>query len=117
MLFPAKTGSPSSVCETLGKADIWFIRSFWDMESPRPISPNFKFVGGLHCKPANQLPEAQVPPPAALMTEGKSNTNTHVEMMLPHLPGLGGVHADFRRCRRGRGLLWVHGGQPNDGAG
>lgn len=49
--------------------------------------------------------------------EGKSNTNTDVETMMPHLPGLGGVHADFRRCRRGRGLLWVPGGQPNDGAG
>ncbi|XP_069369818.1 UDP-glucuronosyltransferase 2A2-like [Paralichthys olivaceus] len=49
-------GSPSSYCGTLGKADMWFIRTFWDMEMPRPIPPNFKYVGGLHCKPANQLP-------------------------------------------------------------
>ncbi|XP_071328280.1 UDP-glucuronosyltransferase 2A2-like isoform X2 [Trachinotus anak] len=50
-------GSPSSACETLGKADIWLIRTFWDIETPRPLPPNFKYVGGLHCKPANQLPE------------------------------------------------------------
>ncbi|XP_035523314.1 UDP-glucuronosyltransferase 2A1-like [Morone saxatilis] len=50
-------GSPSSVCRTLGNADIWLIRTFWDLETPRPIPPNFKHVGGLHCKPANQLPE------------------------------------------------------------
>ncbi|XP_030581589.1 UDP-glucuronosyltransferase 2A1-like [Archocentrus centrarchus] len=50
-------GSASSVCETLGKADVWLIRTFWDIETPRPIPPNFKHVGGLHCKPANQLPE------------------------------------------------------------
>lgn len=50
-------GSPSSVCETLGKADVWLIRTFWDLETPRPVPPNFKHVGGLHCKPANQLPE------------------------------------------------------------
>lgn len=51
------TGSPSSVCETLGNADIWLIRTFWDIETPRPTPPNFRYVGGLHCKPANQLPD------------------------------------------------------------
>ncbi|XP_039882699.1 UDP-glucuronosyltransferase 2A1-like [Simochromis diagramma] len=50
-------GTPSSVCETMGKADVWLIRTFWDIETPRPTPPNFKYVGGLHCKPANQLPE------------------------------------------------------------
>ncbi|XP_033502068.2 UDP-glucuronosyltransferase 2A1-like isoform X1 [Epinephelus lanceolatus] len=50
-------GSPSSICRTLGNADIWLIRTFWDLETPRPTPPNFKHVGGLHCKPANQLPE------------------------------------------------------------
>ncbi|XP_035040034.2 UDP-glucuronosyltransferase 2A1 [Hippoglossus stenolepis] len=49
-------GSPTSYCGTLGKADLWFIRTFWDIETPKPIPPNFKYVGGLHCKPANQLP-------------------------------------------------------------
>ncbi|XP_067339426.1 UDP-glucuronosyltransferase 2A2-like isoform X2 [Channa argus] len=49
-------GSPSSNCETLGKADIWLIRTFWDLETPRPSPPNFHYVGGLHCKPANSLP-------------------------------------------------------------
>uniref|UniRef100_H2TJ78 UDP glucuronosyltransferase 2 family, polypeptide A4 n=1 Tax=Takifugu rubripes TaxID=31033 RepID=H2TJ78_TAKRU len=50
-------GRPSSACETLGKADIWLMRTFWDMEPPRPLMPNFKHVGGLHCKPAGPLPE------------------------------------------------------------
>ncbi|KAM9333889.1 UDP-glucuronosyltransferase 2A2-like [Symphorus nematophorus] len=50
-------GSPSSACGSLGNADIWLIRTFWDLETPRPTPPNFKHVGGLHCKPASQLPE------------------------------------------------------------
>ncbi|XP_067293674.1 UDP-glucuronosyltransferase 2A1-like isoform X3 [Pseudorasbora parva] len=43
------------MCETMGKADIWLIRTYWDFEYPRPLLPNFKFVGGLHCKPAKPL--------------------------------------------------------------
>ncbi|XP_063333380.2 UDP-glucuronosyltransferase 2A2-like [Pelmatolapia mariae] len=50
-------GTPTSVCETLGKADVWLIRTFWDIDTPRPTPPNFKHVGGLNCRPANQLPE------------------------------------------------------------
>ncbi|XP_008324394.1 UDP-glucuronosyltransferase 2A1-like isoform X1 [Cynoglossus semilaevis] len=50
-------GRPSSVCESLGRADIWLIRTFWDIETPRPILPNFKYVGGLHCKPGKPLPD------------------------------------------------------------
>ncbi|XP_043951725.1 UDP-glucuronosyltransferase 2A2-like isoform X2 [Gambusia affinis] len=50
-------GSPSSFCSSLGRADVWLIRTFWDIETPRPIPPNFFYVGGLHCRPANQLPE------------------------------------------------------------
>uniref|UniRef100_A0A3B5L5K4 UDP-glucuronosyltransferase n=1 Tax=Xiphophorus couchianus TaxID=32473 RepID=A0A3B5L5K4_9TELE len=49
--------SPSSFCSSLGRADVWLIRTFWDIETPRPIPPNFFYVGGLHCRPANQLPE------------------------------------------------------------
>ncbi|KAK7174038.1 hypothetical protein R3I93_003767 [Phoxinus phoxinus] len=48
-------GKPTTMCETMGKADIWLIRTYWDFEYPRPILPNFKFVGGLHCKPAKPL--------------------------------------------------------------
>lgn len=55
-LFLVPSGRPTSVCETVGKADIWLIRTFWDLETPRPAPPNFKYVGGLHCKPANRLP-------------------------------------------------------------
>ncbi|KAL4660466.1 UDP-glucuronosyltransferase 2A1-like isoform X1 [Arapaima gigas] len=49
-------GRPTSYCETVGKADIWLIRTYWDFEYPRPFLPNFKFVGGLHCKAAKPLP-------------------------------------------------------------
>ncbi|XP_019898943.1 UDP-glucuronosyltransferase 2B15 isoform X2 [Esox lucius] len=49
---------PTTFCGTIGKADIWLIRTYWDVEYPRPFLPNFKFVGGLHCKPAKPLPEA-----------------------------------------------------------
>ncbi|RXN03514.1 polymeric immunoglobulin receptor-like protein [Labeo rohita] len=51
------TSKPTTVCETMGKADIWLIRTYWDFEYPRPLLPNFKFVGGLHCKPAKPLPK------------------------------------------------------------
>ncbi|XP_049322037.1 UDP glucuronosyltransferase 2 family, polypeptide A5 isoform X21 [Astyanax mexicanus] len=50
-------GKPTTMCETIGKADIWLIRTYWDFEYPRPLLPNFKFVGGLHCKPAKPLPK------------------------------------------------------------
>ncbi|XP_052591910.1 UDP-glucuronosyltransferase 2A3-like [Peromyscus californicus insignis] len=50
-------GRPTTFCETIGKADIWLIRTYWDFEYPRPYLPNFEFVGGLHCKPAKPLPE------------------------------------------------------------
>ncbi|XP_072561523.1 UDP-glucuronosyltransferase 2A1-like [Paramormyrops kingsleyae] len=50
-------GKPTTLCETIGMADIWLIRTYWDFEYPRPFLPNFKFVGGLHCKPAKPLPK------------------------------------------------------------
>uniref|UniRef100_A0A8C2USC2 UDP-glucuronosyltransferase 2A3-like n=1 Tax=Chinchilla lanigera TaxID=34839 RepID=A0A8C2USC2_CHILA len=49
-------GRPTTLCETMGKAEIWLIRTYWDIEFPRPYLPNFEFVGGLHCKPAKPLP-------------------------------------------------------------
>lgn len=48
---------PTTICETIGRADIWLIRTYWDFEYPRPFLPNFQFVGGLHCKPAKPLPD------------------------------------------------------------
>ncbi|KAK7174037.1 hypothetical protein R3I93_003767 [Phoxinus phoxinus] len=54
-LYTEIRGKPTTMCETMGKADIWLIRTYWDFEYPRPILPNFKFVGGLHCKPAKPL--------------------------------------------------------------
>ncbi|XP_066567100.1 UDP-glucuronosyltransferase 2A1-like isoform X3 [Amia ocellicauda] len=57
-LYTEIAGKPTTFCETMGKADIWLIRTYWDFEYPRPFLPNFQFVGGLHCKPAKPLPEA-----------------------------------------------------------
>ncbi|XP_020499603.1 UDP-glucuronosyltransferase 2A1 [Labrus bergylta] len=50
-------GTPVSACELMGRADIWLIRTYWDFDFPRPSLPNFKFVGGIHCRPAQPLPE------------------------------------------------------------
>ncbi|XP_026999539.2 UDP-glucuronosyltransferase 2C1-like isoform X1 [Tachysurus fulvidraco] len=55
--FTEIMGKPTTLCDTMSKADIWLIRTYWDFEYPRPFLPNFKFVGGLHCKPAKPLPK------------------------------------------------------------
>ncbi|XP_030625691.1 UDP-glucuronosyltransferase 2A2 isoform X2 [Chanos chanos] len=47
----------TTYCEMMGKADLWLIRTYWDFEYPRPLLPNFKYVGGIHCSPAKQLPK------------------------------------------------------------
>ncbi|XP_012864394.1 PREDICTED: UDP-glucuronosyltransferase 2B4-like [Dipodomys ordii] len=56
-LYSEVLGRPTTLFETMGKADIWLIRTYWDIEFPRPLLPNFEFVGGLHCKPARPLPK------------------------------------------------------------
>ncbi|XP_008049633.1 UDP-glucuronosyltransferase 2B17-like isoform X2 [Carlito syrichta] len=48
-------GRPTSLLETMGKAEMWLIRTYWDFTFPHPFLPNFDFVGGLHCKPAKPL--------------------------------------------------------------
>ncbi|KAM5271742.1 UDP-glucuronosyltransferase 2B4-like [Ctenodactylus gundi] len=50
-------GRPTTLYEVVRKAEMWLIRSYWDLEFPRPTLPNFEFVGGLHCKPAKPLPK------------------------------------------------------------
>ncbi|KAL1764864.1 UDP-glucuronosyltransferase 2B31, partial [Sigmodon hispidus] len=43
--------------ELMGKADLWFIQIYWDLEFPHPVLPNFDFVGGFHCRPTKPLPK------------------------------------------------------------
>ncbi|XP_023564491.1 UDP-glucuronosyltransferase 2B31-like isoform X2 [Octodon degus] len=56
-LYSEVLGRPTTLFEMMGKADIWLIRTYWDLEFPRPSLPNFDFIGGLHCKPAKPLPQ------------------------------------------------------------
>ncbi|XP_011782628.1 PREDICTED: UDP-glucuronosyltransferase 2B9-like [Colobus angolensis palliatus] len=51
------SGRPTTLTETMGKADIWLIRNSWNFQFPHPLLPNVDFVGGLHCKPAKPLPK------------------------------------------------------------
>ncbi|XP_059131131.1 UDP-glucuronosyltransferase 2B31-like isoform X1 [Peromyscus eremicus] len=50
-------GRPTTLIELMGKADIWLIRTYWDLEFPHPLLPHFDYVGGLHCRPAKSLPK------------------------------------------------------------
>ncbi|XP_060236842.1 LOW QUALITY PROTEIN: UDP-glucuronosyltransferase 2B31-like [Meriones unguiculatus] len=56
-IYSEVLGRPTTLTETMGKADIWLIRTYWDLEFPHPVLPNFDFVGGLHCRPAKPLPK------------------------------------------------------------
>ncbi|XP_008062242.1 UDP-glucuronosyltransferase 2B17-like isoform X3 [Carlito syrichta] len=50
-------GRPTTLSETMGKAEMWLIRTYWDFDFPRPFLPNVDFIGGHHCKPAKPLPK------------------------------------------------------------
>uniref|UniRef100_A0A2K6FA05 UDP-glucuronosyltransferase n=2 Tax=Propithecus coquereli TaxID=379532 RepID=A0A2K6FA05_PROCO len=50
-------GRPTTFYETMKKADMWLIRTYWDFDFPRPLLPNYDFIGGHHCKPAKPLPK------------------------------------------------------------
>uniref|UniRef100_A0A2I2Y6H3 UDP-glucuronosyltransferase n=1 Tax=Gorilla gorilla gorilla TaxID=9595 RepID=A0A2I2Y6H3_GORGO len=53
-------GRPTTLFETMGKADIWLMRNSWSFQFPHPFLPNVDFVGGLHCKPAKPLPKVNI---------------------------------------------------------
>ncbi|XP_044082138.1 UDP-glucuronosyltransferase 2B31-like isoform X5 [Neovison vison] len=57
LFYSQVLGRTTTLSELRGKAQIWLIRTYWDFEFPRPLLPNFEFVGGLHCKPAKPLPK------------------------------------------------------------
>lgn len=48
-------------CELVSHTDIWLMRTYWDLDFPRPFVPNFKYVGGIHCRPAKPLPKVGLP--------------------------------------------------------
>ncbi|GAB1289790.1 UDP-glucuronosyltransferase [Apodemus speciosus] len=50
-------GRPTTLTETMGKAEMWLIRTYWDLNFPHPTLPNVEYVGGLQCKPAKPLPK------------------------------------------------------------
>ncbi|XP_075881887.1 UDP-glucuronosyltransferase 2A2-like [Nelusetta ayraudi] len=50
-------GTPTSGCQLMGNADLWLMRTYWDFDFPHPLLPNFKYVGGIHCRPAKPLPK------------------------------------------------------------
>ncbi|XP_040822619.1 UDP-glucuronosyltransferase 2B31-like isoform X2 [Ochotona curzoniae] len=50
-------GKPTKLTELMGKAEMWLIRTYWDLEFPHPLLPNVHFIGGLHCRPAKALPK------------------------------------------------------------
>ncbi|XP_021105481.1 UDP-glucuronosyltransferase 2B17 isoform X2 [Heterocephalus glaber] len=56
-LYSEVLGKRTTIYDTTAKAEMWLIRSYWDLEFPHPSLPNFDFVGGLHCKPAKPLPK------------------------------------------------------------
>lgn len=41
----------------MSRADLWLMRNYWDFDFPRPVLPNFIFLGGVHCQPAKPLPK------------------------------------------------------------
>lgn len=56
------TGKSTSACELMSNADFWLMRTYWDFNFPRPLLPNFKYIGGIHCRPAKPLPKVGLSP-------------------------------------------------------
>ncbi|KAK7830860.1 hypothetical protein U0070_018404, partial [Myodes glareolus] len=68
-------GRPTTLTETIGKAEMWLIRSYWDLEFPRLTLPNVDYVGGPHCKPAKPLPKTSGEHGVVLFTLGSMVNN------------------------------------------
>ncbi|XP_024859345.1 UDP-glucuronosyltransferase 2A2 isoform X2 [Kryptolebias marmoratus] len=101
-------GSPGSFCSSMERADIWLIRTFWDLETPRPVPPNFKFVGGLQCKPANQLPED-----LEAFMQSSSNAGVVVVSFGSMVPSLTAERADVIATALGQipqKVIWLYSG-------
>lgn len=60
VIFLLSLGRPTKLTELMGKAEMWLIRTYWDLEFPRPLLPSVDFVGGLHCRPAKPLPKVNL---------------------------------------------------------
>ncbi|KAF5926796.1 hypothetical protein HPG69_001426 [Diceros bicornis minor] len=58
--FYSKVLEPTTLCDLMGKADIWLIQICWDFEFPHSLLPNFEFLGGPPCKPAKPLPKVKL---------------------------------------------------------
>lgn len=50
-------GTPTRACKLISNADFWLMRTYWDFDFPHPLLPNFKYIGGIHCRPAKPLPK------------------------------------------------------------
>ena len=53
-------GRSTTLTETIVKAEMRLIRTYWDLEFPHPTLPNVDYVGSLHCKPAKPLPKVNM---------------------------------------------------------
>jgi len=62
--------------DIVADSSMWLIRTDFSFEYPRPFMPNVKFIGGFHCKPAQNLTDpssAKFNPKLAAWVDGAEN--------------------------------------------